>query len=87
MGKIDLCGTVVQNGALWYERQKDPVWVIAIQETSKPQCDCILSFLDKRHIEGVNGRVPQVLIQCFIQPSIVQDLLDLLRVYCQETPE
>lgn len=43
--------------------------------------------LDKRHIEGVNGRVPQVLIQCWVEESIVQDLLDLLRVYRQEIPE
>ncbi|OJJ86638.1 uncharacterized protein ASPGLDRAFT_56229 [Aspergillus glaucus CBS 516.65] len=43
--------------------------------------------LDKRHIEGANGRVPQVLIQCWVKESIVQDLRDLLRVYRQETPE
>ena len=43
--------------------------------------------LDKRHIEGANARVPQVLLQCWVEESIVQDLLDLLRVYRQETPE
>ncbi|BCR83583.1 uncharacterized protein ACHE_10985A [Aspergillus chevalieri] len=41
--------------------------------------------LDKRHIEGANGKVSQVLIQCWVEESIVQDLLDLLRVYRQET--